>query len=187
MKWNKQFWILSFRDLISSTGWFNQTALQSLRSVSFFSINIYLTVGSPTSYHSMFLREYLNKLHQPIHTHTNFGSTIFSWQLTHEGNSVIMFYPGGNQLLPPIPGCIKYIFEDCYGCLIIFPSCFLSQTSTFFGQPYGCTTCVLLAVPVGCANLYVAVLSCVQLCLCQPVMLLPKTSQLLYPHSWATQ
>jgi len=82
-----------------------------------------------------------------------------------------------------IPGCIKYIFEDCYGCLTIFPSCFLSQTSTFFGQPYSCTTCVLLAVSVGYANLYVAVPSSVQLCLCQPVMLLPKTSQLLYPHS----
>ncbi|KAI6012944.1 hypothetical protein PISMIDRAFT_110101, partial [Pisolithus microcarpus 441] len=31
---------------------------------------------------------------------------------SHQGNSSIMFYPGGSQSCPPIPGCIKYIFED---------------------------------------------------------------------------
>ncbi|KIM53380.1 hypothetical protein SCLCIDRAFT_35858, partial [Scleroderma citrinum Foug A] len=31
---------------------------------------------------------------------------------THQGNSLIMFYPGGRQSSPPIPGCIKYIFKD---------------------------------------------------------------------------
>ena len=47
-----------------------------------------------------------------LHAHTNFGGTNFSWRSTHQSNSLIMFYPGGNQSSPPIPGCIRYIFED---------------------------------------------------------------------------
>ena len=47
-----------------------------------------------------------------LHARTDFGSIIFSRYSTHQGNSFIMFYLGGSQSSPPIPGRIKYIFKD---------------------------------------------------------------------------
>ncbi|KAI6017355.1 hypothetical protein BKA83DRAFT_4059293, partial [Pisolithus microcarpus] len=54
----------------------------------------------------------ISEFHLVLHACTNFGGTIFSRHSSHQGNSSIMFYPGGSQSRPPIPGCIKYIFED---------------------------------------------------------------------------
>ncbi|KIO01080.1 hypothetical protein M404DRAFT_151262, partial [Pisolithus tinctorius Marx 270] len=31
---------------------------------------------------------------------------------SHVGNSLILFYPGGNRSLPPVPGSIKYIYQS---------------------------------------------------------------------------
>ena len=50
--------------------------------------------------------------HTVLHARTDFGGTVFSRYSTHHGNSLIIFYPGGNRSSPPIPGRIKYIFED---------------------------------------------------------------------------
>ena len=47
-----------------------------------------------------------------LHARTDFGGTIFTRYSTHQGNSLIMFYRGGSRSSPPIPGRIKYIFED---------------------------------------------------------------------------
>ena len=47
-----------------------------------------------------------------LHARTDFGGIVFSRYSTHQGKSFIMFYPGGSQSSPPIPGRIKYIFED---------------------------------------------------------------------------
>jgi len=47
-----------------------------------------------------------------LHARTDFGGIVFSRYSTHQGNSLIMFYPGGSQSSPPIPGRIKYIFKD---------------------------------------------------------------------------
>ncbi|KIK12697.1 hypothetical protein PISMIDRAFT_51297, partial [Pisolithus microcarpus 441] len=58
------------------------------------------------------LRLLTSRKHLVLHACTNFGGTIFSRHSSHQGNSSIMFYPGGSQSRPPIPGCIKYIFED---------------------------------------------------------------------------
>ena len=37
---------------------------------------------------------------------------VYSHTSTDIGNSLIFFYPQGNRLLKPIPGSIKYIYED---------------------------------------------------------------------------
>lgn len=38
------------------------------------------------------------------------GGIVYSTSLTHQGNSQVYFYPGGDKISPPVPGFIKYIF-----------------------------------------------------------------------------
>ncbi|KAI6037172.1 hypothetical protein BKA83DRAFT_4041305 [Pisolithus microcarpus] len=49
------------------------------------------------------LRLLTSRKHLVLHACTNFGGTVFSRHSSHQGNSSIMFYPGGSQSRPPIP------------------------------------------------------------------------------------
>jgi len=44
-----------------------------------------------------------------LRAHHKFDNINFSRRSTHVGNSLVMFYPGGNRALEPIPGSIEYI------------------------------------------------------------------------------
>ncbi|KAG6326399.1 hypothetical protein ID866_12691 [Astraeus odoratus] len=44
-----------------------------------------------------------------FYAHFKFSGVTFSQYSTHVGNSLILFYSGGNVSSPPVPGCIKYI------------------------------------------------------------------------------
>lgn len=44
-----------------------------------------------------------------LRAHHKFDNVNFSRRSTHVGNSLILFYPGGNRALAPIPGSIEYI------------------------------------------------------------------------------
>jgi hypothetical protein len=37
--------------------------------------------------------------------------TVYTRSETHEGNSLVLFYPNGNRSQAPVPGCIKYIYS----------------------------------------------------------------------------
>ena len=45
-----------------------------------------------------------------MHAQLWHGGKIYADCATHLGNSLVHFYPQGDRLKPPTPGCIKYIF-----------------------------------------------------------------------------
>lgn len=47
-----------------------------------------------------------------IRAHLNHAGVLYSEVSTNAGNSQIIFYPNGNHSASPIPGIIKYIFEQ---------------------------------------------------------------------------
>jgi hypothetical protein len=46
-----------------------------------------------------------------LHSWLPFDRVVYSRSSTHDGNSLICFYPGGNTGLRPVPGSIQHIFE----------------------------------------------------------------------------
>ena len=46
-----------------------------------------------------------------LHSCIKDTGVMYSHSSTHLGNSLILFYSNGNHSSPPVPGCIKYIYE----------------------------------------------------------------------------
>lgn len=55
------------------------------------------------------LRPLLSDLLVAVRAHHKFNNAIFSRSSTHQGNSLILFYPNGDRSLSPIPASIQYI------------------------------------------------------------------------------
>ncbi|KAG6370130.1 hypothetical protein JVT61DRAFT_12430 [Boletus reticuloceps] len=60
------------------------------------------------------LRPLTSSSRLPFRARFQTGGVVYSRSSTHLGNSLILFYPTDSS--HPIPGCIKYIFEDG-GCV----------------------------------------------------------------------
>jgi hypothetical protein len=60
------------------------------------------------------LRPLLTKITNKVHLQARLKhhGIIYATSKTHQGNSQIHFYPKGDTSAPPIPGCIKYIFNE---------------------------------------------------------------------------
>jgi hypothetical protein len=60
------------------------------------------------------LRPLLMKLTNKVHLRARLKhrDILYATSKTHQGNSQIHFYPGGDTSTAPIPGCIKYIFSE---------------------------------------------------------------------------
>jgi hypothetical protein len=55
------------------------------------------------------LRSVLSGHRVALRAHHKFNDVVLSRSSTHTGNSLILFYPNGHRLLPPVPASIEYI------------------------------------------------------------------------------
>ena len=46
-----------------------------------------------------------------LHARAKLRGVVYARSETHEGNSLVLFYPNGDRSSKPIPGCIKYIYS----------------------------------------------------------------------------
>jgi hypothetical protein len=52
-----------------------------------------------------------------LRAHVKLAGVVYSRSSAHFGNFLVMFYPSGNHMSSPVPGSIKYIYEEA-GSLI---------------------------------------------------------------------
>ena len=55
------------------------------------------------------LRGIISERRVTLHAQHKFDNTFFSHTSTHVGNSLVLFYPGGDSSKTPVPGSIEYI------------------------------------------------------------------------------
>ena len=58
------------------------------------------------------LRHFTKKAKVVMRARLRHHGVIYAISSTHLGNSLILFYPHGDKSKSPIPGCIKFIFEQ---------------------------------------------------------------------------